>query len=44
MKGMNIMNEKQIEELMNYLQEIAKSLKSISNSLFWLLHKGEIDP
>lgn len=50
MKGMNNMNEKQYEgmdkeqvaELMNYLSVIAESLKSISNSLFWLLHRGEI--
>ena len=50
MKGMNVMNDKQYEgmdkeqvaELMNYLSVIAESLKSISNSLFWLLHRGEI--
>lgn len=41
---MNDMNEKQFEELMTAIQEIAKSLKSISNSLFWLLHRGEVDP
>lgn len=41
---MNDMNEKQFEEMMECLREIAKSLKSLSNSLFWLLHRGEIDP
>lgn len=38
------MNEKQFEELMDCLKEISKSLKSLANSLFWLLHRGEIDP
>lgn len=41
---MNDMNEKQFEELMRCLNEIAKSLGKIANSLFWLLHRGEIDP
>ena len=44
MKGMNNMNDKQFEELMHCLNEIAKSLGKIANSLFWLLHRGEIDP
>lgn len=44
MKGMNDMNDKQYEELMKCLNEIAKSLNKIANSLFWLLHRGEIDP
>ena len=44
MKGMIVMNEKQFEELMRFLNEIAKSLGKIANSLFWLLHRGEIDP
>lgn len=38
------MDEKQLEELLKYLGEISKSLKSISNSLFWILHRGEIEP
>ncbi len=44
MKGMNDMNDKQYEELMKCLNEIAKSLNKIANSLFWLLHRAEIDP
>lgn len=36
------MDKEQYTELMNYLSVIAESLKSISNSMFWLLHRGEI--
>ena len=45
MKGMIIMNdEKQMKELLQVLSEISKSVKSIANSLFWLLHKDEVQP
>lgn len=40
---MIVMNEKQFGELIKYLCEISKSLNKIANSLFWILHRGEVE-
>ena len=39
-------NKERLEpvELIEVLSEISASLKSVANSLFWLQHKGEVEP
>ena len=37
-------DEKKMTELLQILSEINKNLKSIANSLFWILHKDEVQP